>query len=143
VGADPKPFNFVLAPDGESTVAVADSDGPEFAHFFEMQRRMGRIAKPEFEVFPGQPLKFRRKTLELRKLFVIEEVIKRNIGLPMVLRFQPLISVTELAALGIVFDLAIPFAVPLSVKPLLQFNKFPLGKTCDGSFDLDDRTHGC
>src|SRR5207245_140984 len=56
--ADPEPLDPVLLPYGQSAVVAPDSSGPKSAHLLEVKRWMSGVAKPEFEVFPGEPLDF-------------------------------------------------------------------------------------
>jgi hypothetical protein len=83
----------------------------------------------------GNPLR------RLRKLWLVEDLIKRHLWLPPVFGLEPLVSLTQLPAPGVLFDLAVPLvAVALPQMPH-EFVEFLPRQTRDGSLDLLNCRH--
>jgi len=64
VSPDPKPLDFVPAPDGQRAMAATDPRGPKLTDFLEAQRGMRWISKPEFEILSGQTADLSRQDPE-------------------------------------------------------------------------------
>ena len=72
----------------------------------------------------------------LRKLFVVEDFIKRHLGLALILGLKVIVSFAQSAAPDVSLDLAVPLAIALFVEPTFQLEEFLWGKPRDGARDF-------
>ena len=77
----------------------------------------------------------------LRKLGVVEDYIERHLRLTALLFHQPRIQAIQLAALRVVFDLAIPLCGVAFVQLVQKLAKLRRRKFRDGCFDFGQRAH--
>ena len=61
VRSDPEPLGFIVPHDCQRAELAANARGPKSADPFEMERRMPRIAHPEFEILASQLTNRRRQ----------------------------------------------------------------------------------
>ena len=77
-----------------------------------------------------------------RKLFVVEEFSKRDIGFTLVFRLKALVKFAQFTIVGISLQLLIPFSVALGIKPALQLHKLSRGEFGNRRFNFHNGTHG-
>lgn len=72
------------------------------------------------------------------KLFVVEDFIKRDLGLALILGLKVVVSFAQSAAPDVSLDLAVPLAIALFVEPTFQLEEFLRRKPRDGTLDFDN-----
>jgi hypothetical protein len=139
---DPKPLGLIALDRGQGAKVATETSGPKPPDFFEMKRRMLRVAQPEFEVLAREPANRRRKLAQAPTKVWGRRGVHR--APPSAVR-PPLPSTTNTGdsacRSGVVFDLAIPLCGVAFVQLVQKLAKLRRRKFRDGCFDFGQRAH--